>query len=306
MTLTTRKYFNMKHFNISVLSTLIITLMLTGCFSSKTSLSIMRMDRPEVSGEVYTLRAQAGHSLANKDITLTGRFFGTREARRNIDDGNPASELTPEVEEGGDFTPLFAGLGITVIPKLELQLTGLDSERKIKLKYQFAGQNSEQAEKGNLSQAISFSYSYQQQEEFEEYESNQTILIDEIEQTSYRNTSIDWQQKNHVLDVAWIVGYRFAKKHMFYGGPFYIRGSLSGYQSVFDQQSFSPDYSDAITTEEQISLDSAGSAKGLNLAYEYSFNFGMFFTAEISMAKVTWENSSATSEGFSFLVGYRF
>ncbi len=99
------------------------TLLLSGCFGSRTSLSALRMDRPKMSSNQYVATSKLGFGFGfgfgfRHEVELTE----TRSTRALIEDvpNDDLLQLDPVVDY--QSAEAFASLGLTVFPKLELSL----------------------------------------------------------------------------------------------------------------------------------------------------------------------------------------
>lgn len=95
------------------------TLLLSGCFGSRTSLSALRMDRPKMSSNQYVATSKLGFGFGFRhEVELTE----TRSTRALIEDvpNDDLLQLDPVVDY--QSAEAFASLGLTVFPKLELSL----------------------------------------------------------------------------------------------------------------------------------------------------------------------------------------
>ena len=157
-------------------------------------------------------------------------------------------------------------------------------------------------QQGNFSQAVSFGYSRH---------SDNDVLITEGEYRplfgsdvlTYSRQSI-YDQETEVFDLAWIFGYRAHKRGLIYGGPFLILGDLSGQEML--ELTVTDEAGEITSRQDTLNLDSDGKLYGVNLAYEYKWDFGMLITAEVSWAKFTWQDNSNSDASVGFIVGYTF
>jgi hypothetical protein len=252
------------------------------------------MERPEVSTNKYRVSTKLGIdgraevSLANTDINSFGN-------------GNP--QLTPEVEDTGYYP--FATIAMTIQPKLELSYR-LHEDNKLSIKYQVRGDGADVARAGNLSQAVSAGISlFQDDNEYSKMSQSADYSLDPIIHT-YTEDSGSWEQKTYAIDLAWIFGYRLIDNVLIYGGPFLVYGDLIGEQAYQTRIADNPEFNNATLQHNTLSLDSSGHLLGANVAIEYMFDFGLFFTLEYSAAQLKWEGDSNADANFGLAIGYQF
>ncbi|MFT6269314.1 MAG: hypothetical protein ACJAVV_002139 [Alphaproteobacteria bacterium] len=271
---------------------LISASLLSGCFSSKTSLSTVRMDRPEVSENAYAVRARLG--LAQRNEIILSEFA------TNL---NEPATLDPQVDDA-NISP-FSAIGLTIVPRLEVSLSGND-DVKISVKYQFSGDSADKATAGNFSQAVSLGYSRFEDDSPATSSSSSFIAISNPIDGIYTEFDEAYSQRTHAIDVAWILGYRVNSNFLIYGGPYFIHGDLSGDQTLTIREADNADFTNPSIAERVLQLDSNGYMLGANFALEYQFNVGFFLSAEASFNSVNWENDSSSQVNIALGLGYQF
>lgn len=284
---------------LSVTSLLLLSSILSGCFGSKTSLSTLRMDKPEVSSNRYQTNLKVGLGM-RQEVNLTS----SDDSDKWVSDLSAIS-LDSEVKKN-ELSP-FINLAVVVAPKLELSLGSLE-DSKLGVKYQFSGQDAENADSGNFSQAATFAISLFKGSNNQISTSKTEVFFDDTESpVDYDvQTQENYNQKTFSIDVAYILGYRFSKRQMIYGGPFFIWSSLKGEQLFSVTRTANGNTSESSTEQRILDLDSNGNMLGVSLAYEFLFNNGIFLTTEYSVGKMKWHNDSASTSALNFVVGYNF
>jgi hypothetical protein len=249
---------------------LLLFTFLSACSSSPitVSMSTTRFDNPEVSSEPLTVNLALGHG---------GRTTLAIEGNSDYIDGT---------EIYG-----FARGNITAAKGLEISVrSDDDSATHIGLKYQFYGAHTEQSTKGNFSQALTLGYERNNtSKQYSTYNHNWSCDELSCDDTSTTNS---WEHDTNVYDIAWVVGYRFAKRDIIYGGPFYQWGQLEGYKAI------------ANTSTED--LKSNGYMLGANIAIEHRFSFGMGLAGEVVYSNLDWGNYSQSDTSFNFKIDYQF
>lgn len=270
------------------------TMLLSGCLSSSTSLSTMRMDRPEVSANKYALTTKVGLG-GRKTVKLTTPYGSGKKTPPTISnsfDGNV--DISPAVS-----------LGITPLPRLEVSISSLD-DAKISVKYQFSGDSADKAKQGNFSQAVSVGFSRYNESTSISNSYDSTDYSVEPPVTEYRTVSNSFEHDTYAVDAAWILGYRLTNNMLVYGGPFYINGNLSGEHTFTSARADNAQMNNQTVEETLLNLDSSGSMLGANVALEYKFDFGLFLTAEVSFNRMEWEDASDSSANGAVIIGYQF
>jgi len=251
----------------TIITCLLLSILLSACSTNpvNVSMSTTRFDNPEVSSEPFKVNLALGHG---------GRTFLTIE-------DDPYNYDGTEIDG-------FARGNITAAKGLEISVrSDDDSATRVGLKYQFYGAHTEQSIRGNLSQA--FTLGYERKATTEQNYSYNNCGSSYCEPVYERGV---WEHDTNIYDVAWVVGYRFAKRDIIYGGPFYQWGELQGYKAIANT-----------TTEE---LNSDGHMIGANIAIEHRFSFGMGLAGELVYSKLSWSNFSETDTSFNFKIDYQF
>ena len=264
-----------------VIASVIMCGLASGCTNgSSTALSIARLQSPEVSEKPFKVSAKLGVGPETR-IDLTRNDDSTccsllsRPNTLSADD----IKLQPEIDEGNTFVP-HGSLSLSVASNWEVSYIG-NSDHRVMVKYQFAGNNREQAKKGNLSQAVTFSLGRTSDDFYSEGQLDSNFELNHLVATSA-------SQETDIADFAWVIGYRLADKHLVYGGPFYTYAKLSGRQN-FSLAKGSIETGEPTFTDVDLDLDSEGSVAGINFAYEYNMSENFFTTLELSWAQVKWE-----------------
>jgi hypothetical protein len=244
------------------------------------------MDRPEVSEQQFNVRVFQAVGQRTKIDLVNGDGGDNNYSYDESNFGSGVLELDPQVQRS-PFTSASIGSGVTIIPSVELSVRIGDEDYKLSVKYQFDGESTEQAKGGNFSQALSVGANY-----YSENESHENNFNDDYK----------WDQETSTFDLAWILGYRFNQRHLLYGGPFLIKGSLKG-QQAFVKRNLDDEI---IFTGDSLQLNSEGKAVGLNIAYEYKRKSGMFYTLEYSRMNMEWGQSKDASNSLNFMAGWQF
>lgn len=232
---------------------------LVGCGSTvDVSMNQSRLESPEVNAKPLTFNISAGQNTRHQI-----------EFDENNSD-NDSVDLS-----------LFLKGSVTAAEGLELYVK--DSSRSVihlGMKYQFWGDHRESSDKGNFSQAISIGY----ETKFSDGGSKEAVQSD-FGDYSY------WQSDTKIYDVAWILGYRFNKHVMVYGGPFYQQGKM---ELSSERQS------------DDIYDGSNGKQLGLSFATEFRFSFGLSITGELAYTDTEWANYSESAPSYSVKFDYQF
>lgn len=248
----------------TLLICLSLSILISACSSNPVSVSMSttRFDSPEVSSEPLRVNLAAG---------IGSRTTVVIEEKYN-----------DNAYDGSELYDIYRG-NITAAKGLEVSLRGDgDSATRIGVKYQFYGAHTEQSIKGNIAQAFTLGY--------EKNSTSKQHLEDSY--SDYSTNNGDWEHDTNVYDIAWVIGYRFAKRDIIYGGPFYQWGQLNGYKTIPD--------------EAQIKLNSDGHMIGANIVIEHRFSFGMGLAGEVVYANLNWDNYSHTDTSFNFKIDYQF
>ncbi len=257
---------------IPVLSVAIISsLFLTGCNSTpKVFLSTHRLENPEVASKPLKVNISSG-IVTDSIVTV--------------------QETDDEPSDGNDLN-LMANIGMTFAKGLQFSLTRSHETYRLSGKYQFWGENSDKATKGNFSQAISLGYI---RRDVEEEEGNPELDGKNLSQVPVEERSSTWQHRTNTIDIAWVLGYRLSHNFMIYGGPFYSSSALNGvrYKGY---------------TEYEKDLDLHGYMTGANLALEYRFDNGLALISEVLIFDNKWESDtySYSGDAFNFKIDYQF
>ena len=284
-------------------NTLVIASMLiiTACNSTSTSLSTVRLDRPEVSSQKYDTRMNMGFG-GRASVELTESNIVTYSLGDAIIDSSESVSFNPSAEFVD--AEAYANISTTVAPRIEISLSTID-DAKFAIKYQFYGDTSDTAKAGNYSQAISLGlarFSDDGTRVFDGFSPE----VDESGERAFRRLNQDFEQETYSIDIAWINGYRAGSNFLIYGGPYLVHGRLSGNELSTFTSGNNEDLSDGTVMTNNVSLDSNGTMIGANLALEYEFDFGLFFTIESTWSRIDWEGATNDTSYYSFNFGYHF
>jgi len=230
---------------------------LSGCNSTpKASMSTLRLNNPEVNSKPLKVNLAVGH--------------GSR------------SEIYLEDENtDSDDINVFARASVSISNGWQVSIQDESDEAySVAVQYQFYGDNADKADRGNFSQAIRLGY--------EGKVSGRGDKDTNLENNTY------WEHKTNIFDISWILGYRFNKNLIMYGGPFYYNGSLKG------------QYKPELEQSQIIELDEDGKQYGANVAIEYRFNNGIGLSGEFIVTEASWGDYSHGSSNANFKFDYQF
>lgn len=241
------------------LLSIVAIVVLAGCGSTvEVSMNQSRLESPEVNAKPLTFNVSAGQNTRHQI-----------EFDEN-DSGNDNVDLS-----------FFVKGGLTLAEGLEFYAKdSSNSVIHLGMKYQFWGDHREHSDKGNFSQAISLGY----ETKFSDGGSKNEV------QSDYGDYSY-WQSDTKIYDIAWILGYRFNRHFMVYGGPFYQHGKMD----LSSQR------------ESDLVFDgSTGKQLGVSLATEFRFMFGLSITGELAYTDTKWANFKESAPSYSVKLDYQF
>jgi hypothetical protein len=188
--------------------------------------------------------------------------------------GSRSETYLEDGNNDGDDLSSFGRASITVAKgwQISFQDESYDAQ-SLAIQYQFYGEYADKSDEGNLSQSLRLGY--------------------ERKETDLDYGDIHWQHKRDIFDLSWILGYRFSKNLIVYGGPFYYSGSLDGY------------YQAGLNEQEQ-TLEENGEQYGGNIAIEYRFDNGFGLATELVVSESSWGKYSHGSSNVNVKFDFQF